>query len=76
MTRRDYVLLADVFHTAVTKSASWAERDGIERVIMIMCNRLSADNPRFDSHRFYDACFFPEVSNVSTETTNQRKSGV
>ncbi len=75
MTRRDYVLMAECFHTAITKTRNADECSGVERAMLAFCNRLSDDNPRFDSQRFYDACWFPELDNVSSETNTTTKEG-
>jgi hypothetical protein len=51
MTRKDYVIIADVIAT------SWHDSAETKRTIaQNMADALGADNPRFDSARFLTAC--------------------
>lgn len=57
MTRKDYVLIAEVFKA---NREDFIEGEDGYAVIGIMAhqiaNALQADNPRFDRARFLDAC--------------------
>jgi hypothetical protein len=59
MTRKDYELIADaIAETPTTDSVTVGFSDKIEFETLIanLCERLAADNPRFDSERFEQAC--------------------
>ena len=51
MTRKDYVIIAEVF-------ANFANVCNLEETIIArnLADALQADNPRFNSARFLDAC--------------------
>jgi hypothetical protein len=55
MTRKDYILLAEAL-----KAAAYAlnppERTGALLAANEIAHRLKQDNPRFDRHRFIQAC--------------------
>lgn len=51
MTRKDYVMIAEVIAT------SWHDSAETKRTIaQNMADALETDNPRFDTARFLDAC--------------------
>ena len=51
MTRKDYVLIADVLAVAW-----WASNDQRRHIAHDLADALGADNPRFDRDRFLVAC--------------------
>jgi hypothetical protein len=51
MTRKDYVMIADVLAVAW-----WASMDQRRHIVYDLADALGADNPRFDRARFLDAC--------------------
>jgi len=51
MTRKDYVMIADVIATSWHHSA-----DSKRTIAQNMADALGADNPRFDRARFLVAC--------------------
>jgi hypothetical protein len=51
MTRKDYILIAEVIATSWHANAE-AKRD----LAVSMAEALETDNPRFDSERFLRAC--------------------
>jgi hypothetical protein len=52
MTRKDYVLIADV----IKNLDECIDSDGLEALADNMADALESDNPRFDRARFLDAC--------------------
>lgn len=59
MTRKDYVLIAEVIKTQIELSLKFGEDDsryGAENIAYDMASKLSQDNPRFDRGRFLVAC--------------------
>ena len=57
MTRKDYVLLAEVIHNNIRLSLQNGEEiDALKCVAYDLANRFVADNPNFNRHRFYSAC--------------------
>lgn len=58
MTRKDYVLIADVlasFKAGIALDDAKALNDYLT-LVMMMAGELSNDNPRFDRARFTQAC--------------------
>jgi hypothetical protein len=51
MTRKDYVMIADVLAVAW-----WASSDQRNHIAHDLADALEADNPRFDRARFLTAC--------------------
>ena len=59
MTRKDYVLIAEVIKTQIELSLKFDEDDsryGAENIAYDLASKLSQDNPRFDRDRFLVAC--------------------
>lgn len=59
MTRKDYVLIAEVIKTQIELSLKFGEDDaryGAENIALDLASKLSQDNPRFDRSRFLQAC--------------------
>ncbi len=57
MTRKDYVLIAEVIRTeADTWSATSLQGRAISSLAYRISEALHKDNPRFDSDRFIKAC--------------------
>jgi hypothetical protein len=59
MTRKDYVLIAEVIKTQVEMSIKFEEEEslaGAKNIAYDLALRLSNDNPRFDCGRFLVAC--------------------
>jgi hypothetical protein len=70
MTRKDYVLIADTIAGLVRdiaqeefdaraytdKAILTGERLGVHNLTQRLAERLRQDNPRFDRHRFIQAC--------------------
>jgi hypothetical protein len=70
MTRKDYVLLADLLAqfsrdiatdegltlTANGRAVLSGERVGLQTIAHRLAEKLQQDNPRFDRHRFIEAC--------------------
>ena len=70
MTRKDYVLLADLLAqfsrdiandegltlTTNGRAVLSGERVGLQTIAHRLAEKLQQDNPRFDRHRFIDAC--------------------
>ena len=55
MTRKDYILIAEVFRVELERCDGRAQ-DGVAFAARSMALRLSQDNPRFDHDRFLKAC--------------------
>lgn len=59
MTRKDYVLIAEVIKTQIELSLKFGEDDaryGAQNIAYDLASKLSQDNPRFDRSRFLQAC--------------------
>lgn len=59
MTRKDYVLIAEVIKTQIEMSIKFEEEEslaGAKNIAYDLALRLSNDNPRFDRDRFLVAC--------------------
>ena len=59
MTRKDYVLIAEVIKTQIELSTRFDEeesRAGAQNIAYDLGSKLSQDNPRFDRDRFLVAC--------------------
>jgi hypothetical protein len=59
MTRKDYVMIAEVIKTQIELSLKFGEDDsryGAENIALDLATKLSEDNPRFDRARFLTAC--------------------
>ena len=59
MTRKDYVMIAEVIKTQIELSLKFGEDDsryGAENIALDLATKLSEDNPRFDRARFLSAC--------------------
>jgi hypothetical protein len=58
MTRKDYVLLADVINTArkVVIVGEGTTLVSVAHLANTLATELEIDNPRFDRHRFLVAC--------------------
>ena len=58
MTRKDYVLLADVINTArkVVIVGEGTTLVSVAHLANTLATELEIDNPRFDRHRFLIAC--------------------
>lgn len=59
MTRKDYVMIAEVIKTQIELSIKFEEeeaRAGAQNIAYDLALRLSNDNPRFDCNRFLVAC--------------------
>ena len=59
MTRKDYVLIAKAIKTQVELSTKFEEEAslaGAQNIAYDLAWILSTDNPRFDRHRFLEAC--------------------
>jgi hypothetical protein len=59
MTRKDYVLIAEVIKTQIELSLKFEEeesRAGAQNIAYDLASKLSQDNPRFDRGRFLQAC--------------------
>jgi len=52
MTRKDYVIIADV----IKNLDECIDSDGLEALADNMADALESDNPRFDRARFLVAC--------------------
>ena len=50
MTKKDYVLLAAALLKAKSQTDAW------QNTVCAVADALKADNPRFDSPRFFAAC--------------------
>ena len=51
MTRKDYVMIADVLHNYTAEGGVTIERDEIARAL---ADAFESDNPRFDRVRFFN----------------------
>jgi hypothetical protein len=59
MTRKDYVLIAQVIKTQIEMSDKFQEelsKVGAQNIAYDLAWKLSEDNPRFDRARFLVAC--------------------
>ena len=59
MTRKDYVLIAQVIKTQIDMSDKFQEelsKVGAQNIAYDLAWKLSEDNPRFDRGRFLQAC--------------------
>jgi hypothetical protein len=59
MTRKDYVMIAEVIKTQIELSLKFGEDDaryGAENIAQDLATKLGEDNPRFDRGRFLAAC--------------------
>jgi len=58
MTRKDYVLIANVIQSQVKNWEGFTPEGGeaVEGLARTLANQLQADNPRFDRARFLVAC--------------------
>lgn len=60
MTRKDYVKFADAIRNFRAERGKEDNADLHVEAFMKICTSIfSADNPRFDSQRFYRACEHP-----------------
>jgi hypothetical protein len=59
MTRKDYVLIAQVIKAQIDMSNKFQEelsKVGAQNIAYDLAWKLSEDNPRFDRSRFLEAC--------------------
>jgi hypothetical protein len=59
MTRKDYVMIAEVIKTQIEMSVKFGEEEsqaGAENIARDLADALQADNARFDRARFLVAC--------------------
>jgi hypothetical protein len=60
MTRKDYVIIAQVFRTAINYERDFNKSEesakAIKNTAEFMAGVLAQGNPRFDSARFLTAC--------------------
>ena len=60
MTRKDYQLIAEVIAGAINYEAEFNNNeigaDALKKLSVSLAMALRADNPRFDTNRFFDAC--------------------
>ena len=58
MSRKDYVKVASIIHTAIQESGfdGWTS---VYEVGRLLADMFADDNPRFDRDRFYDAAGLP-----------------
>jgi hypothetical protein len=59
MTRKDYVMIAEVIKTQIEMSVKFGEEEsqaGAENIARDLADALQADNDRFDRARFLTAC--------------------
>ena len=59
MTRKDYVLIAQVIKAQIDMSDKFQEelsKVGAQNIAYDLAWKLSEDNPRFDRSRFLEAC--------------------
>jgi hypothetical protein len=59
MTRKDYVMIAEVIKTQIEMSVKFEEEEsqaGAENIARDLADALQADNARFDRARFLSAC--------------------
>jgi hypothetical protein len=59
MTRKDYVLIAQVIKTQIDMSDKFQEelsKVGAQNIAYDLAWKLGEDNPRFDRARFLEAC--------------------
>ena len=55
MTKKDYVLIASVFEHAKKYQSIYGTWK-LEDIILMLANKLQAENPRFDRAKFLLAC--------------------
>jgi hypothetical protein len=55
MHRKDYVAIANTIRPYY-EACDNDQRDILDGLIRQLCNTFALDNPRFDAHRFNDAC--------------------
>jgi hypothetical protein len=53
MTRKDYQAVADALKAMGTKTENW---QAVTLAALALAPVFEADNPRFDSERFFNAC--------------------
>ena len=59
MTRKDYVLIAEVIKTQIEMSIKFEEEESLvsaKNIAYDLASKISQDNPRFDRGRFLVAC--------------------
>ena len=56
MSRKDYVLIANVLQSELNATRDAAKRDALLGVVAEMSRALYRDNTRFDRERFAKAC--------------------
>jgi hypothetical protein len=66
MTKKDYILIANVLHTSLTAATlGFGKTQSLEDIIVdiadYMAEELYEDNPRFDRDKFLDAVGVPEA---------------
>jgi hypothetical protein len=57
MTRKDYVLIAKALKDARNEAPNGGSRFAVGNAAEKIALALQADNPRFDSQRFFDAIY-------------------
>ena len=57
MTRKDYVKVSDILREYGEDNP---ESQSFGTLVAAFADYMQSDNPRFDRHRFIDACFFSE----------------
>lgn len=69
MTRKDYQLIAKVISETLDHMGNNPSyRLAIDTLTNSLCHELTADNPRFNDRRFWEACHAP--SNDERKRTN------
>ena len=56
MTRKDFQMIAKILNRFHCKGHSVDQANMIEDMAKAMAHQMEQDNPRFDKHRFLDAC--------------------
>lgn len=57
MTRKDYVILAEVIRKeAITWNPDGVGASAVSSLAYALADKLAQDNPRFDRERFLEAC--------------------
>lgn len=55
MTKKDYILIAEVFHRSLGYHCFSLETAAIDQTAAFLAVELARDNPKFDRDRFMDA---------------------
>lgn len=53
MTRKDYILIAEVFRIEYLNANGQWERTALDNTAQSLCDALHSDNPRFDKEHFF-----------------------